>query len=68
DLKLYFADNLYNIKTSNKLFAYLHAEYYNYNRKEKIIYEFNDLKFEISENFQKFRNKFVRLVGEYNRP
>ncbi|KAK3398118.1 hypothetical protein B0T20DRAFT_354887, partial [Sordaria brevicollis] len=51
DFKPYFADSLYNIKTSDKLFAYLRIEYYNYNRKEKVIYEFNNLKFEISGDF-----------------
>ncbi|KAK3400937.1 hypothetical protein B0T20DRAFT_347959, partial [Sordaria brevicollis] len=68
NLKPYLADGPYNIKTSNKLFAYLRAEYYNYNRKEKVIYEFNDLKFEISGDFQEFYNKFVRLIGEYGHP
>ncbi|KAK3402715.1 hypothetical protein B0T20DRAFT_342313, partial [Sordaria brevicollis] len=51
DFKLYLADGLYNIKTFNKLFAYLRIKYYNYNRKEKAIYEFNDLKFEMSRDF-----------------
>ncbi|KAK3402809.1 hypothetical protein B0T20DRAFT_342442, partial [Sordaria brevicollis] len=51
DFELYFADGLYSIKTFNKLFAYLRVEYYNYNRKEKAIYEFNNLKFKISRNF-----------------
>ncbi|KAK3399639.1 hypothetical protein B0T20DRAFT_349181, partial [Sordaria brevicollis] len=51
NFKPYFADGLYNIKTFNKLFAYLYAKYYDYNRKEKAIYEFNNLKFEISGDF-----------------
>ncbi|KAK3400872.1 hypothetical protein B0T20DRAFT_348129, partial [Sordaria brevicollis] len=51
NFKPYFADGLYNIKTFNKLLVYLRAEYYNYDRKEKAIYEFNDLKFEINRDF-----------------
>ncbi|KAK3397411.1 hypothetical protein B0T20DRAFT_336752, partial [Sordaria brevicollis] len=67
NFKPYFADGLYNIKTFNKLLTYLHTKYYNYNRKEKVIYEFNDLKFEMNRDFQEFYNKFIYLVGEYNR-
>ncbi|KAK3402852.1 hypothetical protein B0T20DRAFT_342279, partial [Sordaria brevicollis] len=51
DFKFYFINSPYSIKTFNKLFVYLRVEYYNYDRKEKVIYEFNNLKFEISGDF-----------------
>ncbi|KAK3399833.1 hypothetical protein B0T20DRAFT_349622, partial [Sordaria brevicollis] len=51
NLEPYFADGLYNIKISNELLAHLYTEYYDYNCKEKAIYKFNDLKFEINSNF-----------------
>ncbi|KAK3395971.1 hypothetical protein B0T20DRAFT_360359, partial [Sordaria brevicollis] len=51
NFKPYFVNNLYNIKIFNKLFAYLYVKYYNYDRKEKAIYEFNNLKFEINRDF-----------------
>ncbi|KAK3403014.1 hypothetical protein B0T20DRAFT_343454, partial [Sordaria brevicollis] len=51
NFKPYFVNNLYNIKIFNKLLVYLYTEYYNYNRKEKAIYKFNDLKFEINGDF-----------------
>lgn len=43
DLEPYFGDGLYCIKTSQELLDYLKNEYYNYNYKEKAIFEFNKL-------------------------
>ena len=69
DLEPYFRkEGPYYIRTFNELIIYLKNEYYNFNYKKKVIYEFNDLKFEINANFQEFYNKFVRLANKYYRP
>ncbi|KAK1778802.1 LOW QUALITY PROTEIN: hypothetical protein QBC45DRAFT_412987 [Copromyces sp. CBS 386.78] len=49
----------------NALLDYLKNEYYDYNRKEKAIFEFNELVFKMNQDFQDFCNSFVRLA-EFN--
>ncbi|EGO53839.1 hypothetical protein NEUTE1DRAFT_70014, partial [Neurospora tetrasperma FGSC 2508] len=68
DLEPYLGDGPHCLKNSQQLLDHLKNEYYDHNRKEKAILEFNELKFKMNEDFQEFRNAFVRLAGECNRP
>ncbi|KAK1778861.1 hypothetical protein QBC45DRAFT_308592, partial [Copromyces sp. CBS 386.78] len=43
DLEPYLGEGPYYIKTSQQLLDHLKNEYYDYNRKEKAIFEFNEL-------------------------
>lgn len=68
NLEPYLGDGPHCLKTSQQLLDHLKSEYYDHKRKEKAILEFNELQFKMSQDFQDFRNAFVRLAGECNRP
>ncbi|KAK3947803.1 hypothetical protein QBC32DRAFT_374021 [Pseudoneurospora amorphoporcata] len=58
DLEPYLGDSPHYIKTSQQLLDHLKNEYYDHNRKQKAILEFNELAFKINQNFQEFWNAF----------
>lgn len=56
------------ILTTDQLKKHLWNEYRNPSKKEDALSEFSKLKFEPGDDFNKFKNKFVKLAGECRKP